>query len=86
MLSYDKSSCITVVNNDKKLTLPLLLYWPVLAAADFADVHLHYNWDQQEILSAQQAVAILRQHQVKLAVVFSTPSENALRLREAGGD
>ena len=46
----------------------------------FADVHLHFNWDQEELVPAQEALTILQTHNVALAVVFSTPSANALKL------
>ena len=65
----------------------LLSYCPassLLAAEDFADSHIHYNWDQQKITSIQQAVDILKDHQVKLTIVSSTPSELALDLRKQG--
>ena len=51
-----------------------------------ADVHLHFNWDQEEVTSAADAVQRLRANNVVLAVVTSTPSLNARKLREAGGD
>lgn len=46
----------------------------------FADIHLHYNWDHEELIAPAQAVQTLLDHHVKLAVVFSTPSRNALKL------
>jgi len=46
----------------------------------FADVHLHFNWDQEELVSAEQALEILEKHNVVLAVAFSIPSANALKL------
>ncbi|MDH5445348.1 MAG: amidohydrolase [Gammaproteobacteria bacterium] len=52
----------------------------------FADVHLHFNWDQEELVSAEQAIEILKRHNVELAVVTATPSSNAVKLRKAGGD
>ena len=52
----------------------------------FADVHLHYNWDQAEVTSPEEAVSYLHANNVALAVVSSTPPELALSLREAGGD
>ena len=52
----------------------------------FADVHLHYNWDQAEVTSPREAVNRLRANNVVLAVVSSTPSELVLSLREAGGN
>lgn len=51
-----------------------------------ADVHLHFNWNQEEVTSAEEAVAYLRERNVVLAVVTATPAENAVKLRHAGGD
>jgi len=45
-----------------------------------ADVHLHYNWSQAELISPTEVLAILKRNQVRLAVVFSTPTTNALLL------
>ena len=62
---------------------------PALQAADslppLADVHLHYNGDQEGVVSPKEAIAILKLQNVKLAVVSSTPPELALALRKAGG-
>ena len=52
----------------------------------FADIHLHFNWDHEELLSAKEAVKILEDHNVVLAVVSSVPSHYSLKLKEAGGD
>lgn len=57
-----------------------------VAAEPFADAHIHYNWDQAEIISAQEIVAKLKQEKVDLAIVAGTPSHLALELRAAGGD
>jgi hypothetical protein len=51
-----------------------------------ADTHLHFNWDQEELLSAQEAVQRLRSENVVLAIVSSVPSDNAAKLRDAGGE
>ncbi|MBD3670092.1 MAG: amidohydrolase family protein [Gammaproteobacteria bacterium] len=51
-----------------------------------ADVHLHYNWNQAELTTAEEAGKALRDHNVVLAVVFSVPSKRARDLVEAGGD
>jgi hypothetical protein len=67
-----------------------VLWDPALQAADslppLADVHLHYNGDQEAVVSPKEAIAILEKQNVKLAVVSSTPPELALVLREAGGN
>ena len=51
-----------------------------LGPSPFADIHLHFNWDQEELLSAHEALTILEKYNVVFAVVFSTPSANALKL------
>jgi hypothetical protein len=48
--------------------------------APIADAHLHYKWSQAEVTSPAQAVAALRAHNVRLAVVTGTPAERALDL------
>ena len=45
-----------------------------------ADVHLHWKWNQKEVTTPQQAIALLREHGVGLAVVTGTPPELALEL------
>lgn len=52
--------------------------------APFADIHLHFNWDQKEIISADEVVKKLRHNHVDLAVVSSVPSDYALELAKAG--
>ena len=47
--------------------------------APMSDTHLHFNWDQEELVSAKEAVNILNKHNIKLAVVTATPSANALK-------
>ncbi|MBE9530129.1 MAG: amidohydrolase family protein [Proteobacteria bacterium] len=51
-----------------------------------SDTHLHFNWDQEELVSAEEAVNILKKHNIDLAVVTATPSANAVKLRRVGGD
>lgn len=50
--------------------------------APFADVHLHYNWDQVEVLDPEEAVRRLRRNGVTLAVVSSKPPPLALELAD----
>ncbi len=59
---------------------------PCHAQAPFADIHVHFNWDQKEIISATEVVARLRRANVAFAVVTSTPTSLALELKRAGGD
>jgi predicted TIM-barrel fold metal-dependent hydrolase len=66
--------------------LMLLLTACTSTADRFADSHIHYNWDQQRLTSMQQAIEEMQQHQVKLTIVSSIPSELALELRQQGGD
>lgn len=54
--------------------------------APFADIHVHFNWDQKEIISAEQVVQKLRRANIAFALVASTPSRLALELKQAGGD
>lgn len=52
----------------------------------FADIHLHYYWDHEEVTEVAAAVDTLREHNVVLGVVAGLPSELALKLSdEAGG-
>lgn len=53
---------------------------PTPAHGGFADAHIHYNWDQKEIISAEKVTSILRQHHVDLAIVAGTPTELALEI------
>jgi len=58
---------------------------PASALPAMADIHLHYNWTQEELLSAEEAVSILRKNGVVIGVVSSRPSSFALKLRQAAG-
>ena len=51
----------------------------------FFDSHIHYNWDQAEIISAPEIINKLIKANVGLAIVSSTPSHLALELQQAGG-
>jgi hypothetical protein len=68
------------------LAAALLLGLATAAAEPFADIHIHFNWDQKEVIDARAIVAKLRAGDVDFAVVSSTPSELALELERAGGD
>lgn len=46
----------------------------------FFDVHVHYKWDQAEITSPQQALALLDKAGVQKAVVIGRPADMALQL------
>ena len=48
-----------------------------------ADVHLHFNWDQREVLTAAEAVRRLQENGVVLGVVSSKPPSLALELAAA---
>lgn len=52
------------------------------SAPPVADVHIHFNWDHKELVSAKEALAILEKNNVVFAVVFSVPSDNALELSQ----
>jgi predicted TIM-barrel fold metal-dependent hydrolase len=67
----------------------MLLLSTALAAADklpFADIHLHYKWNQAEVTSKAEAITAMQRNNVVLAVVNSTPPELAAELAEAAGD
>jgi len=68
------------------LVLFLFLLSKTHAAEIFADSHIHYNWDQRNETTIEEAVKILKAHDVGLSIVSSTPAELALELREKGGD
>ncbi len=53
---------------------------PASGAPPLADVHVHYKWSQKEVTAAQQAIGILRDNDIALAVVIGTPAEYALEL------
>ena len=59
---------------------------PCRSQQSFADAHVHFNWDQKEIISAEEVVARLKRADVEFVVVTSTPSELALEIKQAGGD
>ena len=72
-------------------TLLALSLSPSAGAGDldteaFADVHVHFNWDQREIIDARAIVDKLERGGVEFTVVTGTPSELALELWRAGGD
>lgn len=56
------------------------------ASPPYADIHVHFNWDQKETISADEVVKKLRARNAQLVVVAGTPSHLALELAEAGGD
>ena len=56
------------------------------AAEPFADIHVHFNWDQKEVIDARSIVDKLRAADIDFAVVSSTPSELALELARTAGD
>jgi len=69
------------------VTLFAIAQTPTRLAADtFADSHIHFNWDHREETSTEEVIDILKQHDVGLTIVASTPSKLALELREKGGD
>ncbi|MCB1775327.1 MAG: amidohydrolase family protein [Gammaproteobacteria bacterium] len=51
-----------------------------------ADVHLHWKWNQKEVTGGEEAVDLLRDQQVALAVVSGTPPQLALELAELAPD
>ena len=62
-----------------------LLAWSsaAISAQPFADVHVHFNWDQRELIDAGRVAAKLAAAGVEFAVAAGTPSELALELARA---
>jgi len=56
------------------------------AQLPFADVHIHYNWDHAEIITAEEVIEKLKAANTQIAVVSSTPTSLALELRKKGGE
>ena len=69
------------------LAAAILLAWSAaaFAAQPFADVHVHFNWDQRELIDAASIAAKLEAAGVEFAVAAGTPSELALELARAAG-
>jgi hypothetical protein len=67
------------------LIFALVCFSTTVPATDkpFADVHVHFNWDQKEVISAQQVIDKIKKQNVVLTVVSSTPSSLALELHAA---
>jgi hypothetical protein len=80
----EKMESIAIVNNHRGLLILLLsAWWMAVAAAEpepIADIHVHYKWSQAGVTTPEQAVAVLREQRVELAVVIGTPPEFALQL------
>lgn len=53
------------------------------AQQPFADVHVHFNWDQKELIDAGRIVEKLEAAGVEFAVAAGTPSALALELARA---
>jgi len=62
-----------------------ILTWSAAAPAQqpFADVHVHFNWDQRELIDAASIADKLEAAGVEFAVAAGTPSELALELARA---
>jgi len=56
------------------------------ARMPIADAHLHYKWNQAEVTSPAEAVQILRDNGVELAVVAGRPASKALELHALAPD
>lgn len=68
------------------LCLGLLISSVTAAQQPIADIHLHYKWNQTEVTSPDQAIGILRENNIGMAVVMGTPPELALKLENAAPD
>lgn len=68
------------------LALLLLFSFSVIAEEQLpllADVHVHYKWSQTEVTTPQQAVEAMQRNRVGFAIVFGTPPEIVLDVKEA---
>ncbi len=54
------------------------------APSPFADIHLHFSYSHDEVITPKQAINILKQNNIVLAVVSSEPSDYALKLARIG--
>ena len=71
----------------RPLIFTLALFVPAAGAAPpLADTHLHYTWKQAEVTTPARALQILKDNNVVLAVVSSTPPEMALELSRLAPD
>lgn len=52
------------------------------AAAPRSDIHMHFKWSQEEVTSAEEALAVLKENEIELAVVIGTPPELVQKLRK----
>lgn len=68
------------------LGLALFASASLAARSPVADVHLHWKWNQKEVITVEEAVATLQAHNIELAVVTGTPPELALELYRAAPD
>jgi hypothetical protein len=71
-----------------RLITLFLLFWLGTASGKpepFADIHVHFNWDQKEVTSAEDVIDRLRAHNAVLVQVSSTPSRLALELADTAG-
>ena len=76
---------------NKLASVCIAVFWSVtaensIAQTPFADIHIHYNWDQKERITAEEIVKKLKDANIAFAIASSTPSELALELKQAGGD
>jgi len=80
------SKCLRLLDPVFQALLVSLAVGECAANDAFADVHIHFNWDQKEVIDARSIVEKLRAADVSFAVVSGTPSELALELGlESGG-
>lgn len=55
-----------------------------LTQSPFADIHLHFSYTHDEVITPEQAINILEKNNVVLGVVSSEPSDYALKLAKVG--
>ncbi len=59
----------------------LLFGFSASADQTLVDAHVHFKWTQEEVTSPEQAIEILQNAGVEMAVVIGTPADMALELK-----
>jgi len=81
---------ILKLNTTKNFLLGIFLFglnsFPVFAEKPFADIHLHYNWDQAETISPAEVISKIKKTNTRLAIISSTPTHLALELKQKAGN
>ncbi len=83
---WQRLGCTALLAGAILLTLAACAVNRPTSPSPLIDVHLHFNWDQAELIEPEQAVQRLRDAGVLMGVVSSVPSHYAARLHAAAPD